>query len=769
MRFKAAAVLCAAGMFLTLRAAPQDRLLEQAARLDAEQRCAEAESLYEKALAAGSALPAVLNNFGTHYLACHSPAKAEVMFERLLRLQPGHANARLQLARLAVDHNEGAKALRYLTGIDARAANDPEIALTRAEALAVSGDRNAAVSLIRRIGQNSSDPRILYALSLMAAHRGFYPEAESAFGEVLKQVPNDFDVLFNLGLASAHCGHYQKARETFELALNAKPGDTDALYELGRVETSLGDYDRAVYMLAQAAKAAPERADVQLALARAAQMGGYYGDSIQAYDRYLAAHPEDEIVQRDRALVMGATHGGQSAALEYLRHYTAKHPRDAVGFYDLAQISFRANQATALAEASRAVELDPDLQPALFFRAWVLNKAGRYQESLRDAAAAVKLNPKDARALDLEGLNELELNHAAAAEKPLRAALALLPGEADFQFHLGRSLLEQGRRDEARPVLAEFQKARQKWTPAPREEPGVIESATMSSRELAARVVRQYEEAVRANPNEPTLRLNLARALLASGESAAALDSFRELLKIGLSASESFDAGRALLQAGHDELASEFLQQSAADMPASNLDLASALYFKGAREPALEALDKAPIDSKHGDHDLLKGIILGANGSQAESLALLESGRKLPLANPRLVPDAAALLVNFGKATEALNFIEQAQRSFPNDGPVALSRVAVLSKLNRNEQARQSVREVEARWPQWDRPYAAEAVLLQQAGRSGEAKARFEIASTLGADDPVTTCLSKRFNSGAIGGDCSCLSGIWSILSGNCP
>ena len=740
----------------------------QAARLDAEQKCAQAESLYQKALAAAPASPAVLNNFGTHYLACHSPAKAQVMFERLLRLKPGHTNARLQLARLALERNDGGQALRYLTGIDARDANDPEIALVRAEALAVSGDRNAAVSLMRRIGKSSSDPRILYALGLMAAHRGFYPEAEDAFGGVLKQVPNDFDVLFNLGLASAHCGHYQKARESFELALKAKAGDTDTLYELGRVETSLGDYDRAVYMLAQAAKIAPERTEIQLALARATQMGGYYGDSIQAYDRYLAAHPDDEIVERDRALVMGATHGGQSAALEFLRLYTAKHPRDAVGFYDLAQISYRANQRTGLAEVSRAVELDPHLQPALFFRAWVLNKAGRYEESLRDTIAALKLNPKDARALDLEGLNDLELNHPAEAEKPIREAIVLSPGEADFQFHLGRSLLEQGRRDEARPVLAEFQKIRQKWTPAPREEPGVIESATLSAQELAARVVREYKEAVRANPNEPALRLNLSRALLASGETDEALDSFRELLKMRPPAGLSFDAGAALLAAEQYSLACEFLRRSAAETPASNLDLATALYLSGDSQAALEALDKVPGDAQHGDSDLLRAVILNAEGRKAESLALLEAGAKRPLLNPRLAPQAATLLTDFGKASLALTFIERVQRSFPDDGPAALSRAAVLSKASRTEEALLEVRKAETRWPQWDRPYAAEALLLEKAGRPAEARARFDVASLLGPDDPVTECLSGRFRSNSTGAGCSCLVGIWSILTGNC-
>jgi tetratricopeptide (TPR) repeat protein len=336
-----------------------------------------------------------------------------------------------------------------------------------------------------------------------------------------------------------------------------------------------------VYLLAQAAKAAPSRPEISLALARASQSGGFYGDSLLAYDRYLAARPEDEIVRRDRALVSGFTRAGQSEAVAYLDAYVVKHPSDAVAFYDLAQLSYRANRSTALPEVSKALQLDPRLAPAFFFRAWLLNKAGRYAESLSDAETAAKLNAKDARALDLIGLDNLELGRVVVAEKPLRRAVSLSPNEPDFLFHLGRALLEQGKREEARPILAQFQKVREQWTPAPREAPGVIESATLSPHELARRVVADYQEAVRTNPNELALRLNLGRALLAAHETDEALAAFRRMLSIQPPAALSAEAGSLLLENDQYELACAFLKRSADEVPASRLDLAVALYFQG--------------------------------------------------------------------------------------------------------------------------------------------------------------------------------------------
>src|SRR5580704_8133294 len=79
----------------------QDPMLRQAARLDAEQKCSEAESIYQKVLAGGPASPALLNNLGNHYVACRQPEKARIYFERLLKINPAQINANLQLGQIA--------------------------------------------------------------------------------------------------------------------------------------------------------------------------------------------------------------------------------------------------------------------------------------------------------------------------------------------------------------------------------------------------------------------------------------------------------------------------------------------------------------------------------------------------------------------------------------------------------------------------------------------------------------------------------------------
>ncbi|MGA2114298.1 MAG: tetratricopeptide repeat protein [Bryobacteraceae bacterium] len=752
---------------LTCHVAGQDQALREAARLDSEQKCDDAERIYQQLLAKGAPPPALINNLGNHYLGCGAPDKARVYFERLLQVNPAHANANLQLARLAIARKEGVQALDYLSRIKQQ---DPAIVLVRVEALALVGKREAAVAALDGLAKTTgADPGLLFAVAMAYGRIGLYQQAEAAFNAVLTHVPDDYDVLYNLGLAASRAEHYERARSAFEVALKVRSGDVDALAALGRVESHLGDYTRAVYLLSQARKLAPQRPDVLLSLAQATHDAGYFGDSLLAYDEYLTLRPGDEVARRDRAFILGYGDAGRAEGIKELTAYVERHPDDAIGYFDLAQISYHADRERALEQVSTAVRLKPSFEPAHFVRGWLLHFLGREEEALAELRIAVGLNPRDALAFDQLGLVYMNLDKPADAQEALRQAAAILPDDPTVLLHLARVLAESGHPEEAQPFFDRFRKMRPQGPQRPREEAGVIESATLTPAERSSRTSQRLRQLIGAAPSDPTLRLDLGSLLLADGKAEEAAAVFRELSALHPPGAILQKAGGALLAHEQYSLAAEMLERAAAELPSARLDLAIAIFHSKGPEAALEILEKVPEGVDRGDYLLMKAKILDAAGQAVEADRTIEEGLGYAISRPRLAEESALLLVGHSQAAKALKLIGGAMQSRPDDAGLMLAKAVALSALKRNAEAGKVVKEIEGRWPEWDRAYVIEGLLLERESKLVEARRSIRIAQALGAQDPAAQCaLDRMTGSPPLAAACSCQPGIYASFFGAC-
>jgi tetratricopeptide (TPR) repeat protein len=752
---------------LICHAAGQDQALGEAARLDSEQKCDDADRIYRQLLAKGSPSSALINNLGNHYLGCGAPDKARAYFEQLLKTNPAHVNANLQLARLAIARKEGAKALEYLSRIKEQ---DPEVLLVRAEALAQAGKRGAAEAALDGVAKTSgADPRLLFAIGMTCGRIGFYERAEAAFNSVLTQYPDDYDVLYNLGLAASRAEHYDRARSAFEVALKVRPDDVDTLVALGRVQSRAGDHTRAVYLLAQARKLAPQRPEVLLSLAQAAQDAGYFGDSVAAYDEYLKLRPDDDAIRRDRAFILGYGDAGRAEGLKELTAYVHRRPNDAIGYFDLAQISYHTDRAQALEQVSTAVRLNPSFEPARFVRAWLLHRLGREEEALADLQIAIRLNPHDVLAFDELGLVYMNLDRPADAQKALRQAAAISPNEPRVMMHLARALVESGHPEEAQPFFDRFRKIQPEGPQRPREEAGIIESATLRPAERSARAIERLRQLIRATPADPSLRLNLGSLLLIDGKAGEAARVFRELLAMNPPVTILQKSGSALLAHEQYGLAGEMLERAASQTPAALLDLAIAIFYSEGSKPALKILEKVPDGVDRGDYLLMKAKILDAAGQAPEADRTIEESLRYAISRPRLAEESALLLVGHNQGAKALDLIREAMQSTPDDPGLMLAKAVVLSVVKRNAEAGKVVMEIENRWPEWDRAYVIQGLLLERESRLVEARRSIQIALALGTRDPAAQCALARMTASAPPAiQCSCQPGIYEPFFASC-
>jgi tetratricopeptide (TPR) repeat protein len=708
----------------------------------------------------------LLNNAGNHYLICGQPGKAESYFEQLLKLNPAHPNANLQLARLAADRKQGTKALQYLSKIQD---SSPAIELLRAEASESAGLHARAVRIVDGLRPDAdADPRVGFALGIACARMGLYDRAEAAFNRVLSKRPDDFDVLFNLGRAAARAQHYDRAQRALEVALKLRPNDVDTLFELGRAHAAAQDYSRAVFVLAQARQRAPKRPDILLSLARAAEDAGYYGDSALAYDEYLQIQPDDT-VRRDRARVYGYTVVRLDEGLKELAWYVQKHPDDPIGYYDLAQFSWATNPQKALDQLSTALRLNPRFVAARYDRAWLLHRLGRTAESLPDLQVAVRIDPKNVRALDQLGLTYLSLDQPAAAEKVLRQALAISPKDPEVLMHLGRVLIALDREEEAQSYLERFQKVRPRRFRDPRREAGMIELATLPVAERTEREIKRLRQDARSHPGDPELQLRLALLLLADGQSEEAAGEFRTLLAMNADSHIWAEGGAALVGAEQYAPAREFLERASAETPAARLDLAIALFFTDGPKRALQMIDTVPESEQAGDYLLMKARILDAAGQSAEAEKVLQEGLRRSISRPDVAQQAALLLLQHHRPAEAQNILGLAIQSNPQNADLILINAIALALMDRNSAAERALKEIELRWPEWDRPYVVHGLLLERGARLRDARQKLQTAMALGSQDPAGRCaLGRLATSSNPDPQCACRVGLYELLFPPC-
>jgi tetratricopeptide (TPR) repeat protein len=740
--------------------------MREAARLDAEGKCGESEAFYAQTLSAGTPSASLLNNAGNHYMVCGQPVRARALFEQLLKINPRHPNANLQLARIAAGERQGTKALEYLSRV---AESGPAVLLLKAEALHWSGQRAAAASLLDGVAAKAGgDPRVLFTLGLTCARMGLFDRAETAFAAVLASNPENPEVLLNLGRAAARAGHYDRAQRTLETALRVQPDAIDALVELGLLCQARRDPTRAVYLLAQARQRAPQRPDILLALARAAEDAGFYGDSALAYDEYLALRPADDTARRDRALVLGYTGTRLEEGIRELNAYLEKHPRDPVGWYHRARFHWPAEPEKALAALDRALKLDSEFAAAYFARGWMLHRLGRTAETIPDLEKAVRLDPKNFRARTQLGIVYRTLDKPEAAEKVLREALALAPDDPDTLVHLGRALLGVGREEEAQSLLDRFQKVRKRAV-RPRQEAGLIESAGMPAAERAERNIERFRALAQSRPAEVPVAFQLASLLLAQGRIEEAAAEFSRLLGLNPPPATCHQAGTALLEAEQYDLARQFLERAVGERPGARLDLAVALFFSRGFKEALDAIGEPPPGQPAGDYLLMKARILDAAGRPEEAQRALRDGLTRPVSRVQILGQAAMMLVAHHHPAEALQVLDRAIGQAPGNPDLLLARASVLALAGRDDAARTAFDAIEARWPEWDRPYVIHGLFLESRKRPEESRRKLRTALALGSRDAAAHCALARLNSApAPSGNCACLTGLEPLLIDAC-
>lgn len=677
--------------------------------LDNQARYPEAERYYNEALALTPGSVSLLNNLGNHYASAGDMDRARRQFLRVIAVDPGHSNANLQLARIAVERKQGREALDYLAQVKGQATG---IVLLWAEALHWAGRSRESDDAIEALAKASSgNAPALFALGLALARMERFDRAEQMFSRVLEQDPGDADALYNLGLAAARAGHLERSRGALETALKIRPGDVAILAKLGRVYASEENYPQAVLLLSEARKLSPRDPEVLLTLARTLDAVGYSRDAVLVYDDYLTLRPNDEAARLDRALDCAETGRLDEAVAETKRHIS-RFPKRADGYYRLALITERRDPAAALTLLNQALVLEPDMASARYDRGILLHKMARSADAVKDLELAAASEPDHPGILSELGKVYLELQRPKDAETVLRRAAQWAPDDRGVLVHLGRALSEIGEDEESRTVLARLDSLGPE-KPAPNRRSNVLGTLDLPPAQREALFIASLERAVQRKPGDASLRLQLGNALLAAGR--------RE------------DAAMAVREIDDPD-------------PATRIEIAKLLRRASSAEAALLELDRVPDDGRQEAYHVLRAELLEAVGRRDDARREVEGRRAAIARSPETAFRAAVLEFEWSDYTAAA---EMADHAAPLQASL-LVKAAALDRLGKVAEAAVILHEAESRWPEWGRAFLLHGALLAWRGERSEAGRMLGTARALGEQAPdLARCLAKVGNCSA--------------------
>ncbi len=723
-----------------LRVQPKDRaaLGVLGVVLDKEKKYDEADLIYRRALSSSSPDAALLNNFGNHLLATGKLAEARKPFLKAIALEPGNANALVQLAHIALGKKAAAEALGYLDRIVTPAQDRTDAAMLRMQAnYALGNQRNGDAILAHLSLDTEADPGRNFTLGVALASVGQYDKAEIFFSKTVDATPDNFEALYDLGLAASHAGHNERARSVLREAIAKQPENVDVLYDLAAVNVALDDREAALELLARASRLAPKRTDVRQLEARTAASLGYFADARNAWDEYLKLVPGDDVARRERAFAETAIGEHMTEGMAELNAFVRKHPGDAMGHYELGTAEAAQQPGEALKQLDHALALQSDLTGAHIARGLLLYRQVKLKEALADFELAAKKEPKNGAVLDRLGETYMALDRTSDALPVLRKAAGLLPSNSTILLHLGRALSKAGQPAEASAIFARCRELGPNRS-ASSHPAGLVEFLGLSPDEQRAKYRAGVVHTVQSNPDNVEAQVRYLGILLEDDRTDDAAAVVHTLCTLKLSPNLLTDSVHMLVNARQYQLAKQLLEQSASAIPPElALDLAIADLHVVSAEAGLNVLQSIPKAQQGGDYYLVQAQILQAqNRPQDAKLAIHEAMQATPT-RPELYRSAALLLIEDRDLPDAAAFLSKAVRIAPDDADLLLLQTLTLELNGTPASSDAQFRKIESRWPEWYKPWIMHALVLEARRQKEQAEPIRQTAGALGAPDEV--------------------------------
>ena len=482
------------------------------------------------------------------------------------KADPAYIDAYVQLGLLYFTVGQHKTAIPVLEEGLSREARNVDLRFWYGQNLLAAGDAKKGVEVLDALASSSKRyPEVHLVLGEHHYAKGNYAAAAPAFERYLRIKPGATAARAQLGNTWFKLSLFDKALGAFKMVRAAWPDNVSVQVNIGNSYFRLGQYAKAVAELEAALKAEPNRASALFNLAQSEFKLKDYAAARIHYTRFVELQPKSFNGQ----YFLGSTLmelGDDAAAIDALSKAHTRRPDLVHPMYKIGLIHLRSARADAAIAALESAQKIAPKDP------WVISALGTVARQRGDLRKALALHSEAASALPKNARLQANLALTAAAQGSLSVA------ESAIDTALASSTIDSWVRAAGARVLAQI--AQSRLDAAPKDALLRIEQALTlqpdDPRLLAARALARLQtgangpalddanKAAKALPAERGIQVTLARALLATGDAAKAVEILEPihvaeptarsaaLLGAALTAASRFDDAIALLDTKKD-------------------------------------------------------------------------------------------------------------------------------------------------------------------------------------------------------------------------
>ncbi len=459
--------------------------------LDNEKKFVDAERVYRRALELDAHSLALLNNYGNHLLNAGDLNAAQAVFLKLLATNPGHRNANLQIARIAIEQKHASEAVAYLDHIPQSEQSAQDLALLRIEALYLSGRSQAADAVVEELTPAArKDARLASSLGLALLDSHQYARAGAFFREAMGGAPaagkyvqavtdigsglleagaykNAEDFLRPIADASACCkvelelaiatSHAQNPQEGLQILDNIPPSQRTDDYYLARAEMldASGQFEAAAAALNDGLHAAPKRPDLYRQAVMFLVKNDRIPQAVSIAEEGARMLPDDNemLLLKATTLELAGNTKEAETLLDSIRRRWPQWPDAWLSEGIILETYRRYDEARQMVE--KAVALGARSSEAYFYLAESLlyTSPDRIDAAQKNVRQAVALAPDDPWVRALAGRIAFEKKEYGTAVEQLQQAIRLRPSLVQAHYVLAQTYKALGRVEESREQL----------------------------------------------------------------------------------------------------------------------------------------------------------------------------------------------------------------------------------------------------------------------------------------------------------------------------